>query len=176
MASGEEGKDLAQKGNGRMTADYGQRAGIALDRLVAGPHRDKTVARLFGVSVRMAKYLRAGQHWTADRLTQASAMLGAAFDAALYTPVSSATHYSEMAAISERLDRLEARFVEMDRGGDARLAQAAGPLRNGQTRGIAAEPEGHRHADLAELRGAAAHEGGRSVAPAERARRRQMTR
>lgn len=83
MARLRKGKRLAQEG--KMTFDFGLRAGSALDQLIPAPHRDKTVARMLNVSVRMAKYLRAGQFWTADRLTQASAVLGAAFDAALYS-------------------------------------------------------------------------------------------
>lgn len=123
MASDPKRKDIAhQRNDGRMTADYGQRAALALDRCIPGPNRDKAVARLFGVSVRMAQYLRRGQHWTTERLTQASAALGATFDAALYSPVSSAQHYTEMADIEDRLARLEARIAEVDRGGDARLA------------------------------------------------------
>lgn len=72
MAIQPERKDVADQRKTSMSADYGQRAALALDRCIPGPHRDKTVARLFGVSVRMAQYLRRGQHWTADRLTQAS--------------------------------------------------------------------------------------------------------
>jgi ubiquinone biosynthesis protein UbiJ len=121
-----EGKDVAQKGNQTMAGDYGQRAATALDLLITGPHRDKTVARLFGVSVRMAKYLRAGQYWTSERLTQASGVLGAAFDAALISPSSSAQHYAEMADIADRLARLEARFEEVARREDAGLASPQG--------------------------------------------------
>src|SRR6185437_9960111 len=62
------------------------RAGFALDRLVPAPNRDKTIARMFGVSVRMAVYLRAGQHWTMDHLARASATLGTAFDTLLWQP------------------------------------------------------------------------------------------
>jgi len=96
MATGTEGSGVAQKGNGRMTADYGQRAAIALDRCITGPHRDKEVARLFGVSVRFAKYLRAGQHWTAERFSQASEKIKG-FDAYIASP-----------EIHSRLDELQA--------------------------------------------------------------------
>lgn len=106
-----------------MTSDYGQRAAVALDQLLPGEHRDKIVARMFNVSLRMAKYLRAGQHWTADRLSQASALLGAAFDAALVS--SDERHVSEMTEIAERLARLEEWRAETDRGGDAGLAPEA---------------------------------------------------
>src|SRR5678815_1149880 len=107
------------------------------DSLVPGPHRDKSVARLFGVSVRQAKYLRIGRYWTVDRLTQASAVLGAAFDAALYSPVSSGQHYSEMAGIEDRLTRLEARIAEVDRGGNAGLAPPAGAETRPESRSLA---------------------------------------
>lgn len=91
-----EGKDIAHEGKRRMTADYGQRAAMALDRCVPGPHRDKIVAGKLGVSVRMAKYLRAGLFWTTDRLTQASRSFED-FDAYIATP-----------NLHQRLDELQA--------------------------------------------------------------------
>lgn len=124
-------------------ADYGQRAASALDLLLPAPHRDKTIARLFGVSVRMAKYLRAGRHWTLARLGQASAMLGDAFDAAL-TP--SAQHYSEMAELAHRLAQLEAWRAEILRGADARLPPqeggSAGQVGHGAQQGSAPADRG----------------------------------
>lgn len=123
MASGRERK--AKRKDIAAVTDYGARAAAALDELLPGAHRDKTVARMFNCSVRMAQYLRAGQHWTAGRLSQASAVLGVAFDAALYSPTSSAEHYAEMADITHRLARLEARIAEVDRGGNAGLAPPA---------------------------------------------------
>jgi hypothetical protein len=120
MTSTGKGNDVAQEGSAAMSADYGQRAATALDQLIPGPHRDKAVARLFGVSVRFAKYLRAGRHWTTGRLAQASVAFGGAFDAALYTPASDARHYREMAEIADRLARLEAWRAQMDRGAAAR--------------------------------------------------------
>lgn len=101
-----------------------QRAGAALDGCYAGPHRDKRIARDLGVSVRMAQHLRAGQHWTIDRLAQASALIGAAFDRALYVPTPSAQHHTEMSEIADRLARLEARFEEVARRDDAGSAPA----------------------------------------------------
>lgn len=109
MAIRAEGKPKG-KGVARMS-DYGVRAAMALNQLLPGEHRDKTVARMFNVSVRMAKYLRTGQHWTIDRLSQASAVLGASFDV-LLSPSTDAQHYAEMAdiqEIAERLARLEER-------------------------------------------------------------------
>lgn len=101
MAIDPRGSAASQKGNHKMTADYGQRAAIALDRCIPGPHRDKEVARLFGCSVRFAKYLRRGQHWTADRLTQASRALKS-FDEYLASP-----------NLHRRLDALEAEIAEL---------------------------------------------------------------
>lgn len=104
MASTEARKDIAlQRKAGRMTADYGQRAALALDRCIPGPNRDKAVARLFGVSVRMAQYLRRGQHWTAERLSQASGAL-AGFDQYIATP-----------NVHARLDELEAEIATLRR-------------------------------------------------------------
>jgi hypothetical protein len=65
-------------------SDFGIRAAVAIDSLLPGPHKDKRVARLFGVSVRLAQYLRQGKHWTVDRMSQASRLLGSDFDIALF--------------------------------------------------------------------------------------------
>jgi len=56
----------------------------------------------------MAAYLLAGEKWTARRLSEASDLLGAAFDAAISNPASDIEHYSEMRDLSIRgaeLDR-----------------------------------------------------------------------
>lgn len=87
-----------------MMSDYGMRAATALDLVVPGPHRDKTIANKLGVSLRHAKYLRAGRYWNIARLNQVSAIFGSTFDALLG---SSATHYADMTAIAERLARVE---------------------------------------------------------------------
>ena len=110
-----------------MTADYGVRAAVALDRVLPGPHRDKTVARLFNVSVRTAQYLRGGKYWTIARLSQASALLGVAFDAALCSPITSAEFEVETADFDARLSRVEARLAQMVRSEDTRLAPLAAP-------------------------------------------------
>lgn len=102
------------------------RAAGAVNHLLPGRNRDKLLARMFGCSVRTAQYLRAGQFWTVERLSQASRVLGVAFDRALYTPVSSAQHALEMDDIAERLARLEDRVAQMDRGSDAGLASETG--------------------------------------------------
>ena len=183
MASGQEGKDLAQKGkdlapngNAPMTADYGRRAAAALDLLIPGPHRDKAIARLFGTSVRMAKYLRSGRHWTAERLSQASRALGAGFDVALYSPAPSAQHDAEMAEIAARLARMEACFVEMARGGDPGPAPTQGPAVVGPRhtdRGGRTRVDSNRQPTVG--RGLAPPGQGHDLAGAVRAPRRAMT-
>lgn len=100
MASDEGGKHLAKDGN-RTMSDYGARAGLALDRLVPGPNRDKAVERIFNCSPRMARYLRKGLFWTTDRLTQASRAIEN-FDAYIATP-----------NLQQRLDALEAEIAEL---------------------------------------------------------------
>lgn len=85
MASGPKGSAKGRLAAPRMSSDYGIRAALALDMAVRGPHRDKTIARELNVSVRMAKYLRAGKLWTIDRLNQASAKFRD-FDAFLASP------------------------------------------------------------------------------------------
>lgn len=124
MASDEERNNLAKRA--KPMSDYGMRAASAVNLILPGRNRDKLLARMFGCSVRTAQYLRAGQFWTVDRLSQASRMLGVAFDRALYAPVSSAQHALEMDEIAERLARLEDRVAQMDRGGDAGLASETG--------------------------------------------------
>jgi hypothetical protein len=52
------------------------RAGAALDAMIPDANRDKIIARLFGVSVRMAQYLRCGKCWTVERLSTATEILG----------------------------------------------------------------------------------------------------
>src|SRR6185312_899714 len=82
-------------------SDYGMRAATAVNELLPGRHRDKILAGMFNCSVRTAQYLRAGRFWTVERLSQASRVLGVAFDHALYSPVSSAQHLSEIDDIAE---------------------------------------------------------------------------
>lgn len=110
MASNEEGKEIAPECKGPMTADYGIRAARAVNELVPRPHRDKALQRMFDCSLRMAKYLSAGQFWTIDRLNQASAILGAPFDAAL---MGADAEQRELQDIAARLARLEDRFDEV---------------------------------------------------------------
>lgn len=102
MATDEGGKDLAKSGNGDGTmSDYGARAAFALDRLLPGPNRDKAVERIFNCSPRMARYLRRGMFWTAERLTQASLAIEN-FDNYIATP-----------NLQHRLDALEAEIAEL---------------------------------------------------------------
>jgi hypothetical protein len=100
VASNMKGTVFAFQGN-----DFAGNAGFALDLLVgeriAVRNRDKAVARMFGVSLRMAKYLREGKHWTTDRLTMASALLGRDFDVLVIVPLRSGIGPDE---IHDRID------------------------------------------------------------------------
>ena len=150
-----------------MTADYGQRAAIALDLLVPGPHRDKAVARMFGVSVRTAKYLRTGKRWTVDRMTQARERLGEAFDTAL----TGAQMRAETENIEQRIARLEAKLEALARRHDAQLAphetgEPGAPGRSGGPGHRAlVEPAATSPADRA---GQAPQRAGRGMAPEDR--------
>lgn len=101
MASDLGGKIVANRGKRSVTADYGQRAALALERCIPGPNRDKAIARLFNVSDRMARYLRCGQYWTAERLSQASAAIKQ-FDSYISAP-----------NIHARLDEMEAELTAL---------------------------------------------------------------
>lgn len=99
-----------------LPSDYGMRAALALDELIPPPHRDKAVQRLFDVSLRMAKYLRRGQHWTIERLTQASRVLDG-FDICVASPERLHGLRMEMDELEKRLARLEQeRLSENARG------------------------------------------------------------
>jgi len=100
MTRTEERTDLANERNGGIPGDYGRRAAYAINRLVPGPNRDKAVARLFECSIRTAQYLRAGLHWSIDRLNIASKKVNG-FDAYLATD------------LNARLDFLEQELAEL---------------------------------------------------------------
>jgi hypothetical protein len=78
-------------------------AGLALERLIAGPDRDKRLAQMFGISPRMVRYLRNGKRWTPERLAQAMALFGAEF----------ARHLVPKALLSDQA--LECRLMEIER-------------------------------------------------------------
>lgn len=107
MASTQSGNDVAVSGKKTMTADYGQRAALALDRLLPSRHRNKTVEAMFECCPRQARNLRAGLYWTIDRLNRGSAVLGAAFDAIVAGLDPDHAHSIEMLEIAERVARLE---------------------------------------------------------------------
>lgn len=48
-----------------------RRAGLWLDRLHPGPHKDKRIGQALGISPAMAKLLRRGRGWTVARIDQA---------------------------------------------------------------------------------------------------------
>ena len=101
MASNEKRNDVAFQRNQAMSSDYSQRATLAINRLVPGPNRDKSVARKLGCSVRFAQYLQHGQHWTIDWLNRASAAIEG-FDAYLASP-----------DFHNRLDEIEQELAEI---------------------------------------------------------------
>ncbi len=86
-------------------SDCGVRAAAALNKMLPGPHADKRVARLFNVSLRMAKYLRAGRYWTAARLSQANEVLGDKFAQLLAPPTAAQLH--------QQMDVLEAELADL---------------------------------------------------------------
>lgn len=114
---------------------YEERAAAALRLLVHGRHADKLTARVFGCSPRLAQHLRAGRCWTVARLTQASLVLGVAFDRALYEPLTTAEYDNDRREIAERLARLEASIEQMVGGGHARLVPVAGAPAGRPSRG-----------------------------------------
>ncbi len=87
-------------------------AGNALDVLTAGPHQDKRIARLFGVTPRMARYLRAGKHWTIERLALASALLGHDFNLHLIARFVPEPLRSDK-ALDVRLSEVERQLAEL---------------------------------------------------------------
>jgi uncharacterized protein (UPF0335 family) len=70
VASDPEGNKHAFEGN-----RFALHAAAAVNQIISGQHADKRTARLLGCSLRTAKYLRAGKHWTAERLARASIAL-----------------------------------------------------------------------------------------------------
>lgn len=137
MATKPTRNDVAEKRNMTAPTIYEQRAGDAVRVLISGPNADKLTARAFGCSLRMAQHLRRGRHWTVKRFSQASAVLGCAFDT-LLTPASSAEHYAEAAdlrGITERLARLEEAYEAVASWNPAGLASGEGqaPVSAGRT-------------------------------------------
>lgn len=70
-----------------------------------GPHATKRISRAFGVSVGMAKLLRAGRGWTVARLDQAARVYGRAFGDFVFPPAADEIH--------DRLDRIERQLSEI---------------------------------------------------------------
>ena len=145
MASEPERNNTAAKRSVTAHTIYERRAADAIRHLIRGPHADKLTARAFDCSVRMAQNLRAGKHWTIQRLTQASSILGTPFDTAL---LSDERHLSEMQEITERLARLESWREELrqpDGQSPADLSPARGEAADGiggtGTAGAAGEPD-----------------------------------
>jgi hypothetical protein len=107
-----------------MNGDYGQRAAAVLRGKLPRQHRAKTVAGLFNISLSMAKYLLAGDHWTTRRLMQASELLGDAFDAVLIAPENQFKRYIETLDIDARVARSEQQIEQIRRRLDDAMAPA----------------------------------------------------
>lgn len=116
-----------------MHANYGR----ALDALFPGANRDKRIARAFGVSVRFAKYLRAGNHWTLYRLAQAAEMFGEAWDAALSKPDTEFHFNLELQDLARRVARVEMYLAQMGDMGTAQMAPHASGADNLAAGGLA---------------------------------------
>jgi hypothetical protein len=105
------GSSLAKLGTA-----FALNAGRAINQLVPAKDRDKTIAQMFGCSVRMAKYRRGGRCWTLDRLQTASALFGQDFDVLLIVPLQHAVESlipAQPEEIHERIDRLEDEVAAM---------------------------------------------------------------
>lgn len=102
---------------------YGERAAHALDLIFPGRHKNKRVARAFGISVRLAKYLRAGKRWHSERLAQAVELFGDAWEAAMSRRDSDFSYELEKQDFERRLAKLEQYLGEMDR----EMARAMAP-------------------------------------------------
>jgi hypothetical protein len=93
------------------------RAGAALDAMIPDSNRDKIIARLFGVSVRMAQYLRCGKCWTVERLSTATEILGEEFTNRVWESVLEPPTTDELLMRFDRLERqVEELLTEMRRG------------------------------------------------------------
>lgn len=113
-------------------SDYGARAAAALNEFLPGQHRDKTVARLFGVSLRLAQYLRAGQCWTTERFTQASKAFGVDFDLRL----SGIDLHSEIADMRRRMLELETLLNRGETGEVSATLGGASPYTTGRVAAV----------------------------------------
>jgi hypothetical protein len=93
---------------------FGKRAGLALDALIPEKNRDKVIARMFGVTTRMARYLRAGQCWTVERLSLASTILGTEFNELLVPRDQPLVPSADCeVTIAARLERIETSLNEL---------------------------------------------------------------
>lgn len=122
------------------TANIAGRAGDFLERAFPGPHKSKRVAQRFEISPAMAKLLRAGEGWTAQRIGQAAHLFGRDFVAFVFQDVMGPARPYELdpqiAALNDRLMRLRAQARD---GDDGIVAPAVDPARR--------EPQGNVDAE-----------------------------
>ena len=87
-----------------------ERAALFLETEYPRPHRDKRIARDYRISPSMARVLRAGRGWTAERLDQAVRLYGHRFVDALFGAEPDAHELrAELDGLKARLARLEER-------------------------------------------------------------------
>ena len=85
-----------------------KRAAAFLEVNYSGAHKDKRIARVFGISPAMARILRAGRGWTVGRLDQAVASFGKPFCDAIWPPPTDEIR-EELAHIRRCVDELMGR-------------------------------------------------------------------
>ncbi len=119
------------------------RAGWFLDQAHPGPHKNKRVARAFGISPEMAQLLRHGRGWTVKRLEQAAKLFGKSF----YQAVFNAGEGTRSNDIAQRVERLESLARSWAMGplhvGDTPMARDGTADRRGDHRRISSGDAGH---------------------------------
>jgi len=147
-------------------SEIAARATWFLTTAVAGRHADKRTAQHFGVSVRMAQLLRAGQGWTLERLEQARRSFGPSFDQMVFGPIAAggrndlSQHVAEFEAAYERLrncmvgsaDALRSPWVLAR---DRAAADGPAAVRHGAVLPVARRPDEQPGAAAAQVKAAA---------------------
>lgn len=122
----------------KMVSAITTRAGAFIEMAHPGAHKNKRIAQLFAISPDMAKLLRRGEGWTAERIGQAASHFGRDFVAFVFQDVMGpARPYEpdpEILALKSRVARVEAR-VGVD---DGVVAPPAGTARREPMRSVEA--------------------------------------